>query len=151
MAKQFYYLQFDLTCHLFAHSLNVKQFYLTHRCYLSGSERTCEQWHCRDYSTFPKAPVLEPCYQMVLCHIQNTYWGGLFFCRDAVSIFYWGSTPLQTYNQYILLRRREKLPLCRDAVSIFYWLGELSLSRDAVCIFYWSGELPPCRARIETG
>ena len=30
MIKQAYFKQFNLACHLFAHSLNVKQFYLIH-------------------------------------------------------------------------------------------------------------------------
>ena len=31
----------------------------------------------KGYSTFPKAPaLLEPHHQIVLCHIQNTRWGG---------------------------------------------------------------------------
>ena len=45
--KQF--KQFNLVCHLFGYSLNIKQFYLTHiRCYHFGSEWTCEQWNWRD-------------------------------------------------------------------------------------------------------
>ena len=41
-------IQFSIS-HLLAHSLNVKQFYLTHRedpirCYHSRPEWTCEQW-----------------------------------------------------------------------------------------------------------
>ena len=37
----------------------------------------------KGYSTFPKAPaLLEPHYQIVLCHIQDTRW--------------WGLTPLQS-------------------------------------------------------
>ena len=31
MIKQFNFLQFNLECHLFALSLNVKQYYLTYR------------------------------------------------------------------------------------------------------------------------
>ena len=34
MIKQFYFKQFNLACYLFALTLNVKQFYLTHRYYL---------------------------------------------------------------------------------------------------------------------
>ena len=41
------------------------------------------------YSTFLKAPRLEPLHQIVLCHIQDTHWGGVFpLCWDAVSISY---------------------------------------------------------------
>ena len=36
MVKQFNFLQFNLTCHFFAHSLNVNQFYLTYRQNLSS-------------------------------------------------------------------------------------------------------------------
>ena len=41
MINQFYFKQFNLACHLFALSLNFKEFYLTHRldpikCYNSG-------------------------------------------------------------------------------------------------------------------
>ena len=47
------------TSHLFAHSLNVKYFYLTHtynpiRCYYSKSEWTWEQWQCWGTRHSPK-------------------------------------------------------------------------------------------------
>ena len=37
MIKQFFFKQFNLACHLFAHSLNVKQFYLSRRWNLSSA------------------------------------------------------------------------------------------------------------------
>ena len=43
----------------------------------------------KKYSTFPKAPRLEPQHQMVYCHIQDTRWGGVFpLYRVAVDVFY---------------------------------------------------------------
>ena len=43
----------------------------------------------KEYSTIPKAPILEPHYQMVLCHIQVTRGGGVLpLCRDLVDVFY---------------------------------------------------------------
>ena len=60
---------------MFAHSLNVKQFYLKDRLYLIRcnlfvSELTKEQWQ----STYSKVPSLEPNHQIVLCPIQDTRW-----------------------------------------------------------------------------
>ena len=86
MIKQFYFKQFYRTCYLFPFSLNVKQFYLTHRsdhirCYLGAIAM-------KGYSTFPKIPVQEPHHQIVLCHIQNTHW--------------WSLTPLQRCSLCIL-------------------------------------------------
>ena len=44
----------------------------------------------KGYSVFPKAPAsLEPHHQIVLCHIQDTRWGG-------------GLTPLQRSSRCIL-------------------------------------------------
>ncbi len=43
----------------------------------------------KGYSTFPKAlALLEPHYQIILCHIQDNHWGSLTPCRDAVGVFY---------------------------------------------------------------
>ena len=55
---QFKLVQFSIS-HLFALSLNVKQFYLTHkldpvRWYHSGSDWTWEQWQLRD---IPYSPI----------------------------------------------------------------------------------------------
>ena len=65
---------------MFAHSLNVKQFYLSHRwdpirCYHSKSECTWEQWQWRSTPYFPK--------------LQNSIIGRiLLIYRDAVGVFY---------------------------------------------------------------
>ena len=44
------------------------------------------------YFVFPKAPaLLEPCHQIVSCHILDPCWGGGVFlplCREVVSVFY---------------------------------------------------------------
>ena len=43
----------------------------------------------KGYSEFPKAPVLlEPHHQFVKCHIQDTRWGVLPHCREAVCVIY---------------------------------------------------------------
>ena len=43
----------------------------------------------KGYSTFHKTPALpESHHQIVYCHIQDTQWGLLPLCRDAVDVFY---------------------------------------------------------------
>ena len=43
----------------------------------------------KGYSTFLKAPGLEPQHQMFPCHIQDIRWEGVLpLCRDAVGVFY---------------------------------------------------------------
>ena len=60
MVKKILFLTIQIsTRNLFAFSLNVKQFYLTHRedpiwCYCSGSEWTWEQWQWKSTPHPPK-------------------------------------------------------------------------------------------------
>ena len=43
----------------------------------------------KECSAFPKAPAsLEPHHQIVKCHTQDTPWGVLPLCREAVGVFY---------------------------------------------------------------
>ena len=85
--------------HMLAHSLNVKQFYLTNRldpirCYHSRSEWTLEQCHWRGTLHFPK-----------LKHWSLTIWCH-WCCRDAVGVFYrlsWLGWNIFVYScQYFL-------------------------------------------------
>ena len=86
-------IQFSIS-HLFALSLNVKQFYLTHRQdyqVLPLQARVdLRVMAIKGYSTFTQTPaLLEPHHQIVQCHIQHTCWGSILpLCRDAVSVFY---------------------------------------------------------------
>ena len=72
---------------MFAHSLKIKQFYLTYRydpikCYHITKA-------IKKYSTFHKIPGLEPHYQMQFIVISRTLVGSVLpLYRDAVSIFY---------------------------------------------------------------
>ena len=68
-------IQYNIS-YLLALSLNVKQFYFTHRydtfrCYHSKSEWTREWWHWRGTLHSPK---LEHHHQIVQCYIQDTHW-----------------------------------------------------------------------------
>ena len=42
----------------------------------------------KGYFTFTKDPEQEPLDQMVKFHIQETHWGFLLICKDAVGVFY---------------------------------------------------------------
>ena len=85
--------------HLFAYSLNVQQFYLTHRyylirCYHSEPEWTWEQWQ----------------------------WKGT---QHSLKLQDW-SLNIRLFNFISRTLVEGVLPLCRDAVSVFYsprWLG----------------------------
>ena len=83
--KTVLFQKFSLAC---IHSLNIKQFYLIIDRTLSGASTPGQSglWSVGNvgYSTFPEAPTLQkPHYQIVSCHIQDTHWRGLTFCRDA--------------------------------------------------------------------
>ena len=42
----------------------------------------------KGYSTFPKAPALDPHHRIVLCHIEDTLWVEVLLpCKDAVGVF----------------------------------------------------------------
>ena len=80
--------------HLFIYSLNVKQFYSTHRedpfrCYLSSSEWTWEQWQWRGtlYSPKPQGWWLTFRWFNVISWTLVML-GVLTLCRNAVSVFY---------------------------------------------------------------
>ena len=99
---------------LFALSLNVKQFYLTHRvnpirCYHSGPEWTREHWQWRSTLYSPK--------------LQH-YWSLLIRLFNAIPRTFIGG---------------EVVPLSRDAVGLFVcpsWLGYVKMSthNTQVCI-----------------
>ena len=43
----------------------------------------------KGYSSFPKAPeLLELHYQIVYCHIQDTFVGDLPLCIEAIGVYY---------------------------------------------------------------
>ena len=46
-----------------------------------------------EYSTFSKAPKLEPHHDKVYCHIQDTHWVVLLICREVIDIFYSPCSP----------------------------------------------------------
>ena len=100
-------IQFSIN-HLFAHGLNVKQFYLTHRydhirCYLSGSKWTWEQWLWRGT---PHSPDLQH-YCCFVIRLFNVIFRTLIvwvlpFNKDTVGVLqprptgmtYWESNSL---------------------------------------------------------
>ena len=94
MIKQFYFKQFNSAYHLFAFSLNVKQFYLTHRedpirCYYSRPEWTWEWWQWRGILHSSKLQHYWSLTFRLFSVIQDTCWGWVLpLCRDPVSVFY---------------------------------------------------------------
>ena len=101
MFKQFYFKQFTLACHSFALSLNVKQFYLTHRsktirCYHSGPGWAWEQWQLRSTQ-----------HSLKLLH----YWNLLIKLFNVISrtLVGWESFPSAEMHQYILLPQPTRL------------------------------------------
>ena len=52
----------------------------------------------KEYSTFPKAPVLQFHHQSFLCHIQALVRRVLSFCRDAEGLF---CTPDRLGHQFL--------------------------------------------------
>ena len=71
----------NLTCHFFALSLNVKQFYLTCRkepikCYHSGPEWIWGWWQVKGHSAFPKAPTLAKLHHQNIVIYQTLIGGG---------------------------------------------------------------------------
>ena len=70
------------------HKYSVK-FYLTHRyddirCYHSGASVDLKAMAMKGYSVFSKGPaLLEPRYQIVYCHIQDTRWD-LFYSIQPI-------------------------------------------------------------------
>ena len=87
-------IQFSISHYLFALSLNVKQFYLTHRlnsfrCYHSGLGWTRKQWQWRGILHSPKLQHYRSFTIRLFCVISRTLVGEvLHLCRDAVSVFY---------------------------------------------------------------
>ena len=83
-------IQFSIN-HLFALSLNVNSILpidRTHQVLPLLAREDLGAIVMKGYSAFPRAPVLkEPDHQIVLCHIQDTKWGG-------------GLTPLQRCTMY---------------------------------------------------
>ena len=86
MVKTVLYLkiQFNIS-HLFAHGLNVKQFYLTHVYWTLSSATTPGQ---SSNGSHGNKWVLEPHNVMFSCHIQDNRRGDFTFWRDAVGVFY---------------------------------------------------------------
>ena len=76
--------------HLFAHSFNVKQFYLNHRCYHSRPEWTWESWQWRGT---PHDPKLQH-YLSLTIRLFNV------ISRTLIG---WGLSPLPRCNRSILL------------------------------------------------
>ena len=77
--------------HLFTHSLNVKQFFLTHsydpiRCYTLGQSRHWSDWGAQHFS----------------------------------KLRYYRSLSIRLFNVIYRTLTGDVLPLCRDAVVIFY-------------------------------
>ena len=98
-------------------------------------------------STFPKAPAsLEPHFQIIYCHIQDTSWGIIPFCREAIGIFSRPNRLGQRTLVMVDLTSAEKhsaysaspvdwvkvhllcgiLPLCWEAVGLFCCPSRLS-------------------------
>ena len=93
----------------------------------------------KGYSAFSNDPaLLEPCHQIIQCHIEDTCWGGSYSSAEVRSVY--SVVPVDWINRTLV----ESL-LCRDAVSVFcrpIWLGTrtlfrrlLPLFRDAVSVF----------------
>ena len=103
-------IQFSIS-HFFALSLNVKQFYLTHRYepirgYHSGPEWTWEQWQWRS------TPHSQKLHQIVLCSIQDTHCGGggvLPHSRDIVCVFYSPSRLGKSFDKTLYLTHDMKI------------------------------------------
>ena len=80
--------------HLFALTLNVKQFYLTHRydpvrCYNFGTEWTWQRWLSRGILHSPKFQHYWSLTIRLFSVIYRTLVGRiLHLCRDAVDVFY---------------------------------------------------------------
>ena len=128
MIKQCDFKQFSVS-YLFAHSLNIKQFYLTHRqdpikCYQCEPKWTWAWWKVLDIRVFPKAPaLLEPQIEIFFYHIQGTRCGGFLpFCWDEVGVFY---SPSSHFSWY---------------VSIFNWgaccYDELDFGEPPFCFLF---------------
>ena len=79
----------------------------------------------KGYSAFPKAPtLLEPHHQVVLCHIQDTRWGGVFLPlrREAVGVFYSSSRLGKSkFKSYIKIVRAVMQYLFFKAVWSFFF------------------------------
>ena len=91
-------------------------------------------------STCPKAPAsLDPYHQNVLCHIQDTSWGILSLCSDAVDVFY----CLSWLGK--LRRMIHWLILTKCQLFLFYFIPtclEISLMfRMCVCFFIRSPQI----------
>ena len=80
--------------HLFAHSLNIKQFNLTRsldpiRCYHSEPEWSWEQWQWRELNISQSSNIINTSPSDCLVPYQRRLLlGVLLACRDAVSVFY---------------------------------------------------------------
>ena len=78
---------------MFAHSLKVKKFDLTHRynpitLYIRGHSGPGSNSN-EAAPHIPQTPKPEPFHEIVSCHTLDNYWGGvLLLCRDAVGVFY---------------------------------------------------------------
>ncbi len=81
----------------------------------------------KGYSAFPKAPaLLEPHHQIVLCHIQDSRWGGIL-------------TPLQRCSQCILQPRTAIKEDLSPDFNPFEYMGRFKKNKNK-CNFpskYW--------------
>ena len=110
-------IQFSINS-LFAHDLNIKQFYLTHRlyvfrCYHSGWTKGQLKWRCSSHSL-----KLQHYWSLTirLFVIYRTFTGGILsLCRDAVSVFY---NPSWLGHKTFVGEERV-LSFCRDEIVYF--------------------------------
>ena len=107
----------------------------------------------KEYSGFPKAPALrKPYHQIVSCHIQDTCWGVLPLCRDAVSGFY-GPNRLDQVNilLVILFLNESELICLHTSIAIICTLlnsfkyCHLTLKQFLVKQFYLTNRREPNR------
>ena len=79
----------------------------------------------KGYSAFPKAPaLLEPHHQIVLCHIQDTCWGGL--------------SPLQRSSRCILQPQLTGQTMHEGLVEHYYIVMTSSIYQYYIQILRWS-------------
>ena len=99
---------FALSLNVKVHSLNVKQFYLTHKVLPLRSRVDLEVIAMKTNSTFPKdLELLELHHKIVSYHIQDTHWEEVLpLCRDAIGVFY--SPSRQSQGQFEEGRNQER-------------------------------------------
>ena len=97
-------IQFNIG-HLFAHSLNVKLFYLTHRedtirCYHSGLEWTWDQWQC--FCISQSSRIGSSPSGCLVSYTVNSFGGGITPTAAMQSVYSTASIDWATYIRGML-------------------------------------------------